>query len=654
MVVLLMASVPAYGGAGDLDGGFGTAGLVTTDFGGVIDQVNGLAVRDDGKIVAVGTGGSSNRFAVAVYDADGTPDPVFDGDGRMVIDQTGGGGDVVWTTGGKILVGVDWLGGTFGFMVARLNGDGSLDASFGSGGERTISVGSQPYVEAIKVQSDGKIVLAGYSYFNGNWSWAMARFTAAGAVDSSFDADGIVTTDFSPTGSGYDMLYDIAIQPADGKIVAGGISQDSGGFDLITLARYNTNGSLDSSFGSGGKVVIPSGQISTRGGIYDVEALPDGKILACGYAGGDSIIIRFNTNGALDTTFGTNGYRIVCMGTSNDSFDSMAVDPDGRIVVAGCAFVDGHWRQTAARFRGDGSLDPVFGHGGKVIADFGTPCEEALSVALTPDNWILIGGSTGTANVNCNFSLARFSDESTGSLQTIEVPPLDGEASTTDGTTWSLDTTEISVGVDRSSSSSSEQRGLLEFDLRDLPPEAKVRSAELFLDIAGLSYLPGVSYPFIEVYGYDGDGVLRAADATQTSQLIGTSESIMVQEPITISLTDTAFIESVRARAATHLGLLLRAGRADDYAGFMTTEGVPWGGLAPALTIEYVVNPLIDIADLDGDGDVDRDDLAIFETCASGPGIHHNGSETCLRADLDGDQDVDQADFAIFQARLNR
>lgn len=392
---------------GDLDPAFGVGGVVITEFGGAFDGVSGLAIQEDGKIVAVGTGGPANRFAMARYHPDGSLDTGFGESGGLVFDQSSGSKALVVLPDGTIFVGMPYYGSPYlGYQVKKLTGDGSLDTTFGSNGTAKVGLGGQPRVFALCVQPDGKIVVAGHDFFDGNWDWVLARFESDGDLDTLFGVGGVVITDIDS--SSVDHLHDIVIQP-DGKIVAGGSTEDAKGQRFFALARYEVNGDLDPTFGTDGLVVPPSG--ATFGGeeIDDLVLLSDGKILAGGVGGSiDATVLRFNSDGSFDTSFNSDGQVLIELAGGNNFFEQLAVDALGRIVGAGTARSGGRWHSALARLNGDGSLDTDFGAGGIVIPDYGTDYEMGGPVALAADGKILVGGTLGTPNIDADFFVARY------------------------------------------------------------------------------------------------------------------------------------------------------------------------------------------------------------------------------------------------------
>ena len=214
--------------------------------------------------------------------------------------------------------------------------------------------GGDDVATAVAVQLDGKIVVAGYSFNGGSDDFAVVRYNPDLSLDLSFSTDGIVTTDFA---GGQDRAKAIAIQP-DGKIVVAGFAgmanQD------FAIARYNLDGSLDPSFGAGGKVTT-----DITGSLDEIESIAiDGlsRIVVAGsgqLATTDYVVARYDTLGSLDTaTFGApNGYFISTNGLSNDAATSVALQTDGRIVIAGWANSGVNDDFLAARFDTNGALD---------------------------------------------------------------------------------------------------------------------------------------------------------------------------------------------------------------------------------------------------------------------------------------------------------
>ncbi len=294
---------------GNLDSSFGSGGTVFTDFFAEDDRAYAVAIQADGKIVVAGS--STQFFALVRYNPDGTDDTSFGafGDGRVRTDVSGDGpaqaNAIAIQSDGKIVVAGrsgDSAANSLDFAILRYNPDGTLDTDFGtSGGTNVDFFSGNDAAFALVIQGDGKIV-AGGSASRGDASspdFALVRLNADGSFDASFDVDGKVATDFS---SSLDGIYGIALQ-TNGKIVAAGFTFiTSEANDNFALARYNTNGSLDTTFGTGGKVITHIHPVTEEAHAVVIQS--DGKIIAGGIAGPggnlDFALARYDSSGALD------------------------------------------------------------------------------------------------------------------------------------------------------------------------------------------------------------------------------------------------------------------------------------------------------------------------------------------------------------------
>ena len=392
---------------GALDPTFDGDGKTTLDLGGSFDTIDRLALQSDGKIIAVGSG-PSNRFAIGRFNPDGSVDSSFGTAGTRNFEWSAGSPAVHILGNGKILIGLPDFISPRKFRVMRLNPDGTTDNAFGVNGTGSIVTGgSQVNVEDLKVQPDGKIILAGYDIVGSNWDWVLTRFNADGSVDNTFGTNGLVLTDFDRPAitNPIDFLQSLLVLP-DGKILAGGLtsttSQMSTGNRIYAMARYNSDGSLDSTFDGDGKseFTFTAGS-TTMESIGGMIQLSSGKILATSIGGSATALIRFNADATLDTGFGSGG-QIVAPSTSVSWAHSaeLVEDSVGRILVVGGGFA-------SSRFLADGSLDTTFGTNGTATVTFSQPREGAGAIALQPDGKILVGGFSGVANQNYNWSLAR-------------------------------------------------------------------------------------------------------------------------------------------------------------------------------------------------------------------------------------------------------
>ena len=279
---------PAWAADGDLDTSFDTDGKLTTAIGSGADIAYSVVLQSDGKILVAGNSynGSNDDFAIVRYNTDGSLDTSFDTDGKKTT-AIGSGADVansvVLQSDGKILVaGSSDIGSNYDFAIVRYNTDGSLDTSFDTDGKKTTAIGSGADVaNSVVLQSDGKILVAGYSYNGSNDDFAIVRYNTDGSLDTSFDTDGKKTT---AIGSGADVANSVVLQ-SDGKILVAG-SSFNGSDNDFAIVRYNTDGSLDSTFGTDGELTTAIG--SGSDGANSVVLQSDGKIVAAGYSSNGS------------------------------------------------------------------------------------------------------------------------------------------------------------------------------------------------------------------------------------------------------------------------------------------------------------------------------------------------------------------------------
>jgi uncharacterized delta-60 repeat protein len=367
-------AVARYNADGSLDTTFGGTGKVTTDLGEGPDIAWASAIQADGKILVTGftLAGGTHNFAVVRYDTDGSVDTGFNGSGKVITDIGSGlknnfsDGIAVQSDGKIVLAGTVFANGSQDFGVMRYNADGSLDTSFNGTGKVTTDIGtsSADFVGSVTVQADGKIVVVGDSdpanlgldLRNGHTAdFAIARYNADGTLDTTFNGTGTLVTDI---GAGSTDNAESAIVQTDGKIVVAGFS----GSDFA-VARYKADGSLDTGFNGTGKVVTDV-SASSFDGAYGIAVQGDGKIVVVGssYAGGTDrfAVIRYNTDGSLDTDFGGTGKVVTAVGTFNSIGISVEIQADGKIVVAGATYGSGPGDAAIVRYNADGSLDTTF------------------------------------------------------------------------------------------------------------------------------------------------------------------------------------------------------------------------------------------------------------------------------------------------------
>jgi uncharacterized delta-60 repeat protein len=350
----LIGVAPAQARTFGFDPSFGTAGTVSTDFTGFIDEGLALLVQNDKPVVA----GSAGRL-------------------------------------------VDGLGVT-DFGLTRYTADGGLDPGFGSGGKVTTDFfGSSDDAYAVAGQPDGFVVAAGRAFTSdsGDADFALARYRRDGTLDPAFGSGGKVHTDFGGTS---DTVKAMVRQP-DGKIVVAGDTQNYPVSDDFALARYHADGTLDTSFGSGGKVVTRFGGNSSAAAL---ALQKDGKLVVAGETSTGSIdfaLARYHPDGTLDRRFGGDGMVVTDFGGA-DRASALLIDGTGRIVAAGGSGAPLSSAVALARYRGDGTLDRTFGSDGMVT----TEIDNATATAVVAQGTKLLVGAAGSA-----FTLARYHRDGT-------------------------------------------------------------------------------------------------------------------------------------------------------------------------------------------------------------------------------------------------
>ena len=400
----------ATGGA--LDPSFGRGGTVLTDLGAAVGRA--VAVQADGKIVVAGSAHAKARadFALVRYTTTGKLDASFGRGGKVLTDlgarSVDQAGAVAVQADGKIVAAGKSGEEVWGqFALVRYTTGGNLDANFGRGG-KVLSGGAIADIgtaSALAVQKDGKILAAVPSYNPSVNPFELVRYTAGGKPDKSFGRGGTVLTDLGETA----WASAVALQQ-DGKIVAAGSAGENiGAGENFALARYTASGKLDASFGSGGKVLTDLGGKDVPSA---VAVQGDGKIVVAGSidTGGISVaLVRYTTDGKLDTGFGTGG-KVLTIGECVDGAPAVALQKDGKIVVAwdDCY----HYHFALARLTTGGKLDASFGRGGKVLTDLGDK-EGASALAVQADGKIVAAGysTAGTSPRSENIALVRYTTD---------------------------------------------------------------------------------------------------------------------------------------------------------------------------------------------------------------------------------------------------
>ena len=468
--------------AGDLDTTFGIGGQVVQDLGlGKNEEIFASAVQSDGKMVvagfAINTAGAGRDFLVARFNTNGTLDTSFGTGGSVIVNVSDPGpvstpnyddqvNDLIIQSDGSIIA-VGTATKNVGLTpftavgIIKLTSSGVLDTTFdGDGKASTIlknNANANAHVTSIStaaVQADGKIVVGGKMVAGSTeGDYVVARYTPSGSLDVTFDGDGYTFTDFDSTlaNNRDDDLLDLTIQP-DGKILAVGRSESTvSAHQVISIARYNPNGSIDTTFGGGdGKVwtdISPSAfSIQSVGNAVELE--PDGQFIVGGtsavragqFAATDNemVVARYNANGTLDTSFASSsevpGTLRINFGLSDFGNDMIIQpQPDGKYIVGGDIGASGAANDFAlARITLNGQLDTSFSGDGKTQTHFaGTTFTRLNDIVMQPDGKIVASGYVVKTGSLEDIAMARFESG-------LVLNSISGLAQVNEGATYTL------------------------------------------------------------------------------------------------------------------------------------------------------------------------------------------------------------------------
>jgi uncharacterized delta-60 repeat protein len=380
-VFVLFNSITAFSQAGTLDPSFAGLGYKYTAFSGK-DEAYDLAIQTDGKIVTVGRSVNTSNLsdvAIARFLPNGALDNTFGNAGKVIITDTRvdqhvesvaiqPNGKIVATGRYKSLSTVQGSN-IYYFMTIRLNSNGTLDNTFnGTGKILTTFNLSNCFAHSIALQTDGKIVVGGQNYNGAYYDFALARYNSNGTLDNTFGISGKKTFSVSTKD---DYCNEIAIQP-NGRIVAAGITaKAAGGYRAVAVVRFLSTGSPDNSFGSNGIVIT---EANDDAGGLSVALQTDNKIVVSGHSMNDNdlqgyfVVARYNADGSADVTF-NGGSAVLTPVQYYDRGESVAIQNDGRIVVAGMVenYNGFEFNSCVLRYLPNGSLDNSFGSAGTGI-----------------------------------------------------------------------------------------------------------------------------------------------------------------------------------------------------------------------------------------------------------------------------------------------
>jgi uncharacterized delta-60 repeat protein len=368
---------------------------------GSSDEATAVAVQSDGKIVTAGRVYTNGRFVgiAARYTTAGKLDGTFHGTGSVELDlstiETQLTGVAVDPSTGSIFVGGNYYSAATNsedFVVAKFTSGGSTDTSFGGGdGVVVTDLGGDDLAFALAVGPDGTILLAGTD----GSDFAVARYTSVGAPDPAFNSTGVVRTDFFGM---EDVADGLAVTGPSGKVVVGGYAKTATGH-AFAIARYTSAGAPDTTFSGDGKVTARFGSVDNQGQSLALDA--KGRILIArttqGPANLDFAVGRFLRSGAPDTAFSGDGKTTVSVGP-DDYCWSLGIQSNGKILLAGATYGSGSWRVALARFTVAGDPDSRFSGDGRLISDL-TPGRSsgAFDVSFEPGtgNIVIAGDGNG-------------------------------------------------------------------------------------------------------------------------------------------------------------------------------------------------------------------------------------------------------------------
>jgi uncharacterized delta-60 repeat protein len=411
LVLVAALSVPAHADAGKLDDFFSGDGKATAFANGA----NGYAVVVDAKgliVVAGSTQGAHPDFAVARFLPNGTPDKEFSKDGRVTTDLGGAdyGFDLAVQDDGKIVVaGERDEKPSTSFAIVRYMPKGGLDKDFGGGDGIVLTDFGKRFqgANAVVVYPNGNIAAGGFVSNGSTGRWAIARYGPRGVLDKTWGKDGRVTVDLSPSD---ESIRDLLLAPG-GKLIGVGYAE-AGMIPQFAVARFRPKGTLDPDFGDKGKKLTDVSKGSDIG--YGGALQPDGKIVVVGYAnnGGkaDWGLVRYGPKGHLDKDFGGDGKVVTKMTNGYEFAAAVAIQADGRLVVAGRATQKGTSDNFGVfRYKPGGALDPSWSGNGKVFTDFGSGNDTARDVAIQENGKIVVAGD-GQIDGTHRMAVARYLD----------------------------------------------------------------------------------------------------------------------------------------------------------------------------------------------------------------------------------------------------
>ncbi len=402
---------------GDLDLSFGASGTIITNVSALTrDSITKAVIQPDGKIVVAGNSSQPNKdqdIAVARFMPNGQLDATFGSNGLITasigITVDYANGLALHNDGGIVVAGYTKVSSSpssqdTDIFVTRYSPTGTLDLSFGNQGVVTTSLStSYDQANAVVIQPDGKIIVAGITYSSANdTNIAVIRYTSAGALDPAFGISGVVTT----TIGDIDYARDLVVQ-SDNKILVAGVCS----LYNWSVVRYLQDGALDTDFNQNG--IICSNIVNGFNRVDGLASQTDGKVVAVGSSGygslipQDTLLVRYTVTGSLDSAFNNGQVATLTVGTKNDYGTGVAIQSDDKIVVGGWTSTGSLAHFLLARYTASGVLDTSFGSAGLVTTTIGNGPNIASSIAIQADNKIVLAGYA-YSNAAMSFAMARY------------------------------------------------------------------------------------------------------------------------------------------------------------------------------------------------------------------------------------------------------
>lgn len=431
LIVILLLSLPCLLFSQKSDSSVIYEGHVVNDINGDRDVAKSVIIQPDGKIVSAGISYNTenSEFALIRYQWDGSLDSTFGNNGIVTTDigdgKWEGVNSITLQPDGKILAAGENTDDEINLV--RYNPDGSVDGSFGNNGIVTTSLSGSVYGNSVVLQPNKKILIAGNQ---NKGDFMLIRYNNDGSLDYAFGNNGVATTGFKAEGKRkmFNKVHCAKIQ-ADGKIVVAGYSWNDSTAMNFTLLRYNNDGSLDKSFGNNGIVIMD--MYGNNDILSSMVLQPDGKILAAGtsrwlrknydFLESELALIRLNTDGSLDESFGKNGIAGGGLPFSIEQIHSMALRPGGRIIAAGnrTLYVRDNGdssvvvRDPKPEFvvfhcNSDGSFDRTIHHDGHIAFNIDDKACVGNSVALTANGRVVVVAGRRGKEESADFVFFRY------------------------------------------------------------------------------------------------------------------------------------------------------------------------------------------------------------------------------------------------------